>query len=93
MKVDNKQIARAVFFKLRSEGNDAAALRLVSAMFQYSTITLNISDIDCLIESELERFGCKFSLRRNGDFALFSFHGQTEIEPEKWQKLCKEIYE
>ena len=93
MKVDNIEIAKAVFFKLYYDANNyKAAARLASAIFQHSSILLNLGEIDCLIERELEHFGCKFSIKRGGDFVSFDLTGKTEIDPDKWQKLCQEIY-
>ena len=93
MLVENKQVARAVFFKLFRAQEFEAATRLAAAMFSYSSISLDVSDIDCLIEHELVLFGCKPSIRRNGEISSFNFRGKTDIEPVVWFGKCKDIYE
>jgi len=93
MLVDNKQIARAVFFKLHRAQEFAAASRLAAAMLCYSSISLDLSDMDCLIEHELILFGCKPSIRRAGEFSSFCFRGKTDIDPVVWFGKCKDIYE
>ncbi len=94
IKVDNKQIAKALFFKFyhSKENRDKEALKLASALLQCNSITLNLGDIDYTIETEFEKFGCKLLIGHNGNTATFNLNGKTEIEPEKWQKMCNEIY-
>jgi len=92
MLVDNKQIAKAVFFKLYYCQQFFAASRLAAALFQYSTITLTHSDTDCLIESELKYFGCRLAIICDGDVATFNFQGKTEIDTDVWRRKIQEIY-
>jgi hypothetical protein len=97
MKVDNTQIARAVFFKLYHADRDKtaydmAALRLAAAMLNGS-LTLGLGDTDYIIETELEKFGCCFLIGRSGNSASFNLNGQTEIEAGKWRTMTKEIYD
>jgi hypothetical protein len=97
MKVDNQDIARAVFFKLYHSDNDktacnVAALRLASAIFQ-GRLLLGLGDIDWILETELEKFDCQFLIGRRGNTASFNLNGQTKIDAKKWDKLTKEIYD
>ena len=92
MKVDNKQIAQAVFFKLYYSGNKIAAARLAAGIFNERPITLNLGDIDHAIESELDKFGCNFIYSGSGNTATFNMNGQTEIDSKKWEIMCDEIY-
>jgi hypothetical protein len=97
MKADNGQIARAVFFKLYHAGRDKtacnqAALRLAAGILSGS-LTLGLGDIDHIIETELEKFGCRFLIGRGGNSASFNLNGQTGIEDEKWRTMLREIYD
>jgi len=102
MKVSNQQIAEAVFFKLYHRvgfdettpeiETDAAALRLAHNLISKQSPNLSLSDRDCLIEREFEKFGCKF-YTRNGNFAYLNFNNSTEIEEETWKSMCQEIYD
>jgi len=91
MKVDNKQIAKAVFFKLYNSDNYRAAARVAFGIFQ-NTLTLGLGEYDHLIEWELENFGCSFVIGRGGSTASFNMSGQTEIDSKKWEIMCDEIY-
>jgi len=93
MKVDNIEIAKIVFFKLYHRvKNYRAAAKLASNIIDKQSLLLNLGDTDHLIEMELEHFGCTFFVKRSGDFVSFDLTGKTEIDPDKWQKLCQEIY-
>ena len=92
MKVDNREIARAVFFKLYHAHKDRAAARLAAGIFNGS-ITLGLGDTDSIVESELEAFGCRFSCGRNGNTASFFMSGQTEMDADSWNRMRKEIYD
>jgi len=94
IKVDNKQIAKALFYKFyySKENRDKEALRLAKALLESTTMTFHLGDVDYNIETELEKFDCKLSIGHNGNTATFNLNGKTEIEAEKWKKMCDEIY-
>ena len=94
LKVENKEIANAVFYKLYFEGEYCAAARVAKVLLGHSgtSISLGLDDDDHAIEVELEKFGCRLGLSASGNTATFSLNGTTEIEVAKWNELRNKIY-
>ena len=77
-KVDNIQIAKAIFSKLTKEGNYEAAARMASGIFAGSLQILN-DDVSTTIELELGAFGCALTIDRIRNSTTFNLYGKTEI--------------
>jgi len=90
MKIDNKQIARAVFFTLHKEQQFEAASRLAAAMLRGNKIFFEDLPIDNQISTAFLMFGC--SLKHNADLPYFNCRGTSDIDPCVWFGKCRRIY-
>ena len=90
-KVDNSQIAKAVFCKLNKEGKYEAAARMALGIFA-GTLQINDDESSMAIESELCAFGCVLTIDRLRGKTTFNLYGKTELSAKEWEKRCNEIY-
>ena len=90
-KVDNSQIAKAVFYKLNKEGKYEAAARMASGIFAGSLQIID-DEASTAIESELGAFGCVLTIDRLRGKTTFNLYGKTELSAKEWEKRCNEIY-
>ena len=90
-KVDNSQIAKAVFYKLNKEGKYEAASRMALGIFT-GMLQINDNDASAAIETELGAFGCVLTIDRLRGITTFNLYGNTEMSAKEWEKRCNEIY-
>ena len=91
MKVSNKQIAKALFFKFYYDYKDKEALKVAAGLLNGSALALSGSDADAGIRDEFEKCGCMFSDDDMFD-GILNLNGETEMDNKIWDLMCEDIY-
>jgi len=92
IRVDNREIALKVFYKLFYAKKYQAAAKVAKGIFQ-GAILIGAADIDAEIEEEFDALGRSLSVSFRGPTIAFRIEQRysTPIDAKKWAEKCNEM--